>query len=229
MTKRRSYNRAGALKAEDWVEAARAVMAEGGIEAVAVEPLARQLGVTKGSFYWHFKDRRALLEATLERWEEESTEARIAASRRISDPRERLLRLGEEVFGDAPLDGAASGQGIFPRHAFELAVSDAAEDPVVRPVLRRVTEHRIGYLEECYRELGFSPEEARHRALLASYRAGKATPPTGDTCSPRWCQRMKRTTLKWRGALRNGGYLAGALDGRVAATIGPREPEVVST
>ena len=166
MTKRRSYNRARALKAEDWVEAARAVMAEGGLEAVAVEPLARRLGVTKGSFYWHFKDRRALLEVMLERWEEESTEARISASRRISDPRERLIRLGEEVFSDAPLDGAASGQGVFPRHAFELAVSDAAEDPVVRPVLRRVTEHRIGYLEECYRELGFSPEEARNRALL---------------------------------------------------------------
>lgn len=166
MTKRRSYNRAGALKAEDWVEAARAAMAEGGIEAVAVEPLARRLGVTKGSFYWHFKDRRALLEATLERWEKESTEARISASRRISDPKERLIRLGEEVLGDAPLDGGASGQGISPRYAFELAVSDAAEDPVVRPVLSGVTEHRIGYLEECYRELGFSPAEVRHRALL---------------------------------------------------------------
>ena len=166
MTKRRSYNRAGALRAEDWVEAARAAMVEGGIDAVAVEPLARRLGVTKGSFYWHFRDRRALLDATLERWEKESTEARISASRRISDPRERLIRLGEEVFGDAPLDGDASGQGILPRHAFELAVSDAAEDPVVRPVLRRVIEHRVGYLEECYRELGFSPEEARHRALL---------------------------------------------------------------
>src|SRR5215204_7460915 len=166
MTKRRSYNRAGTLKAEDWVEAARVVMAEGGIEAVAVEPLASRLGVTKGSFYWHFKHRRALLEATLERWEEESTEERISASRRISDPRERLIRLGEEVFGDAPLDGDASGQGILPRYAFELAVSDAAEDPVVRPVLQRVTEQRVGYLEECYRELGLSPEEARHRALL---------------------------------------------------------------
>ncbi|HEX6711380.1 MAG TPA: helix-turn-helix domain-containing protein [Rubrobacter sp.] len=166
MTKRRSYNRAGALKAGDWVKAARAVMAERGIEAVAIESLARRLGVTKGSFYWHFKDRGALLEAMLEHWEEESTEARISASRRISDPKERLIRLGEEVFGDAPLDRDATGQGIFPRHAFELAVSDAAEDPVVRPVLRRVTEHRIGYLEECYRELGFSPEEARHRALL---------------------------------------------------------------
>ena len=46
---------------DDWVEAARSAMVEGGIDAVAVEPLARRLGVTKGSFYWHFKDRRALL------------------------------------------------------------------------------------------------------------------------------------------------------------------------
>lgn len=166
MTKRRSYNRAGALKAEDWVEAARSAMAEGGIDAVAVEPLARRLGVTKGSFYWHFKDRKALIEAMLERWEQESTEARITASRRISDPRERLIRLGEEVFGDVPRDGDASARTIFLRRAFEIAISDAADDAVVGPVLRRVTEHRIGYLNECYRALGLSPEEARHRALL---------------------------------------------------------------
>ena len=122
-------------------------------------------GVTKGSFYWHFKDRRALLEATLERWEEESTEARISASRRISDPRERLIRLGEEVFGDAPLDGDESGKVLLER-GVELAISDAADDAIVRPFLRRVTEHRIGYLEECFRELGLPTEEARYRALL---------------------------------------------------------------
>ena len=50
--------------------------------------------------------------------------------------------------------------------AFELAVSDAADDPVVGPVLRRVAERRLDYLEECYRGLGFPPQEARHRALL---------------------------------------------------------------
>jgi AcrR family transcriptional regulator len=165
MTKRRSYGRAGALKAEDWVEAARAAMAEGGVDAVAVEPLARRLGVTKGSFYWHFKDRRALLEATLERWEEESTEARISASRRISDPRERLIRLGEEVFGDASLEGGESGKLLLDR-GVELAISDAADDAIVRPFLRRVTEHRIGYLEESFRELGLPKEEAWYRALL---------------------------------------------------------------
>ena len=145
--------------------AARAAMAEGGIDAVAVEPLARRLGVTKGSFYWHFKDRRALLEATLEGWEEESTEARISASRRISDPRERLIRLGEEVFGEAPLDEDEFGKVLL-EHGVELAISDAADDAIVCPFLRRVTEHRIGYLEECFRELGLPTEEAWHRALL---------------------------------------------------------------
>jgi AcrR family transcriptional regulator len=140
-------------------------MAEGGIEAVAVEPLARRLGVTKGSFYWHFKDRRALLEATLEVWEEESTEARISASRRISDPRERLIWLGEEVFGEMPRDGDESGKVPLAR-GVELAISDAADDDIVRPFLRRVTEHRIGYLEESFREVGLPLEEAWNRALL---------------------------------------------------------------
>jgi len=142
-------------------------MTEGGMEAVAVEPLARKLGVTKGSFYWHFEDRKALLEATLERWERESTEAVIAAIRQVADPRERLVRLGEEAFGEVPGDDdEVSGGEIFRRRAFYLAVSDAADDPIVRPVLRRVTERRIGYVEECYLALGLSAEDARNRALL---------------------------------------------------------------
>jgi AcrR family transcriptional regulator len=153
------------LKAGDWVEAAYRAMAEGGIRAVAVEPLARRLGVSRGSFYWHFEDRRSLVEAVLGRWEEESTEATISMTGRIADPGERLVRLAEEALGEAPRD-EASGEGIFRRRAFELAVSDAAEDPVVRPFLERITERRICYVEECYRALGFPTEEARHRALL---------------------------------------------------------------
>ena len=147
------------------MEAAYRAMAEGGVVAVAVERLARRLGVTRGSFYWHFEDRKSLLEAVLRRWEEEATEAAISATERVADPRERLVRLAEEAFGEVPGDDSAGGE-VFRRRAFDLAVSDAAEDPVVRPVLRRVTERRIGYLEECYRDLGFPPEEVRHRAFL---------------------------------------------------------------
>ena len=161
-----SARRSGRLTAGDWVDAAYSAMAEDGVGSVAVEPLARRLGVTRGSFYWHFKDRRALLEAALGRWERESTEAVISATRSISDPLERFVRLAEEAFGEVPRDNASGGE-VFRVRAFELAVSDAADDPVVRPFLRRVTERRIGYIEECYGAMGLPAEEAGHRALMA--------------------------------------------------------------
>src|SRR5690606_7033358 len=62
-------SRGARLSAADWAQAALDVIAEQGVSAVAVEPLARRLGVTKGSFYWHFPSRDALLQAALERWE----------------------------------------------------------------------------------------------------------------------------------------------------------------
>jgi AcrR family transcriptional regulator len=167
MSRERKADGSGALTGEDWVRAAGRVVSEGGIQAVAVEPLAKRLGVTKGSFYWHFRDRRALIEAVLGRWEEEATEAAISATEKVADPRERLVRLAGEAFGDGlRFDDASLGQDAFRGVAFELAVSDAADDPIVRPFLRRVTGRRIGYLEECYRALGFPREGARHRALL---------------------------------------------------------------
>ena len=59
-------NRRQSLSAENWIEAALDVISEGGVESVAVEPLARRLGVTKGSFYWHFPNRDALVGRALE-------------------------------------------------------------------------------------------------------------------------------------------------------------------
>ncbi|MGB9368496.1 MAG: helix-turn-helix domain-containing protein, partial [Xanthobacteraceae bacterium] len=65
------------LDAGAWIAAGFDALADGGIDAVRVEPLAKALGITKGSFYWHFADRRALLDAMLESW----AEGRIAAIR----------------------------------------------------------------------------------------------------------------------------------------------------
>ncbi len=165
IAKRRA--RPGALTAQHWIAAAGAALEAGGIDAVAVEPLAQRLGVTKGSFYWHFANRDALLQATLERWEAECTEAVIAAVARIEDPRERLAALIVEALTDTPEgDRAGDRQFVF-SHAADLAIADAAADPIVQPILRRVTERRIDYLEECYCGLGLSPAAARHHALLA--------------------------------------------------------------
>jgi AcrR family transcriptional regulator len=143
------------LRAEDWAEAALEALVEGGIGSVAVEPLARRLGVTKGSFYWHFRGRPALLEAAIARWEARDTEGVIAAISALPDPRARLLRLFADV--------TRMPQS---RSAY-LALAEASTHPLVRAALERVSERRIGYLEQCYRELGMPPGEARNRALLA--------------------------------------------------------------
>ncbi|MGH8078705.1 MAG: TetR/AcrR family transcriptional regulator, partial [Lysobacter sp.] len=81
--------RNGRLSAEDWAQAALDLIAEQGVAAVAVEPLARRLGVTKGSFYWHFPSRDALLVAALERWEKVEQETVFGKLEAIADPSQR--------------------------------------------------------------------------------------------------------------------------------------------
>jgi AcrR family transcriptional regulator len=78
------------LTAEAWVAAALEALEKRGLAAVAVEPLAAELGATKGSFYWHFKDRDALVHATLERWEHDETDAVISQLAAIGEPGQRL-------------------------------------------------------------------------------------------------------------------------------------------
>ncbi|MFH8774419.1 TetR/AcrR family transcriptional regulator [Streptomyces sp. NPDC085866] len=143
------------LTAQDWADAALSAMGEGGLAAVAIEPLAVRLGTTKGSFYWHFANREALIEAALDRWEQKSTESVIAGLKSEPDPAVRLRRLfveASELAAEDPL---------------EVSLPASAGHPRVAAVLRRVTERRVGYLAELFIELGFRPDEARRRALLA--------------------------------------------------------------
>ncbi|WP_447003647.1 TetR/AcrR family transcriptional regulator [Saccharothrix isguenensis] len=140
---------------DDWTGVALRALAEGGVAAVAVEPLAARLGATKGSAYWHFPNREALLKATLERWERKRTEAVIEVVESVPDPLAKLRLL----FGTV-LEGIEDS-------AVELALLAAKEDPVVAPVLRRVTDRRIGYLEELFGELGFPADQSHQRAVLA--------------------------------------------------------------
>jgi AcrR family transcriptional regulator len=80
----------------DWVDTGLGVLAMHGADAVKVEALAGLLGVTKGSFYWHFADRSALLVAMLERWEAVATDAIIATiDADGGSPAQRLERLLE--------------------------------------------------------------------------------------------------------------------------------------
>jgi AcrR family transcriptional regulator len=146
----------GRLAAAEWEIAALEAIAEQGLAGVGVEPLARRLGVTKGSFYWHFTDRDALLAATLRRWEDARTERIIAGVAGVADPRERLRRLIRSI---------AIG-GTEDRIHVALAAA-STHHPLVRAVFARVTHRRMEYLESCYVELGEAPRVARRSALLA--------------------------------------------------------------
>ncbi|MGM1058095.1 TetR/AcrR family transcriptional regulator [Saccharothrix sp. Mg75] len=139
---------------DDWTAVALEALAAGGVAAVAVEPLAARLGATKGSAYWHFADREDLLGATLERWERDYAEA-VLAPVAAAGP-EDGLRLLLTAALERPADTAV-----------EVAMLAARDAPAVAPVLRRVTERRAACLEALFRALGFPPDAARRRAVLA--------------------------------------------------------------
>jgi AcrR family transcriptional regulator len=143
------------LRAEDWEDAALEALGAGGLAAVSVQSLARTLGVTKGSFYWHFEDREALVKATLARWEESYTDRVIAAVAAVEDPRARLEQL---------LAGVTASKRAWRVH---VALGAAAHEPLVASALARVTQRRVAYIEQCYVDLGMARRVARRRALLA--------------------------------------------------------------
>jgi AcrR family transcriptional regulator len=149
------------LTAADWTEAALRALARGGLTAVAVEPLAKELGATKGSFYWHFADRNELLEATLVLWEKRDTERVIGAIGDADDVVTRLRSLLHLAFASVP-DGSTGPAGTV-----ELALQASASHPLVATTLRRVTKRRLAYLTQLFTELGLSPARARDRGLLA--------------------------------------------------------------
>jgi AcrR family transcriptional regulator len=145
----------GRLSASDWEQAALEGLAQGGVSAVAVESLARTLGVTKGSFYWHFPTREALLKAAIDRWEQRDEDQVIAHVERIADPRERLRELFHRVSREVQ------------SHLVYAALLQASDNPLVQPVIERISRRRLALLTQAYEEAGFGPLAAKHRARLA--------------------------------------------------------------
>jgi AcrR family transcriptional regulator len=143
------------LSAADWEQAALDMLAESGVAAVAVEALARRLGVTKGSFYWHFSTREALLQAALERWERRDERDVLAPIEAVSDPRERIRALIREV------------SHRHPSHAVFAALLKSVDLPSIRPFVERVSQRRIEFVTDAFRQAGFDPVTAANRARLA--------------------------------------------------------------
>ncbi|MBE2317299.1 TetR/AcrR family transcriptional regulator [Solirubrobacter sp. CPCC 204708] len=129
-------------------------MAESGVAGVAVDRLTKAVGATRGSFYWHFKDRDELVQAALLLWERENTTELIPEGEAVRDPQARLRALFARVY-EPPAD------------PIEVALAKAADDPLVAPVFARVVASRIAFLRTLFLELGCEEEEADSRAWLA--------------------------------------------------------------
>lgn len=144
----------------DWVLAALRALVRGGIGAVRVEALARDIGATKGSFYWHFKDLGELHQVMLELWEDVATH-RITGAVQASglDPRGQLMLLADMV---SVRPGEAMG-GI----EIEPALRDwGRNDPRARAVLERVDRQRLKDLTGFLRAAGVADGELLPKAQL---------------------------------------------------------------
>lgn len=147
------------LDASAWIEAAFDALAEGGIDAVRVDPLAKRLGVTRGSFYWHFADRAALHSAMLKEWRSRASYLIFNRLERESEtPEARLQRIAS-----LPQSSARSVRG----GAIELAVRFwARRDKAAAKAVRHIDRVRIDYFAKLLAEHGHDKEEARRRAFL---------------------------------------------------------------
>jgi AcrR family transcriptional regulator len=151
---------APSLGATDWVEAGLQALADHGVEGIRVERLAKGLGVTKGSFYWHFRDREALLEAMLQLWRRRATLDVIERLNRTAEtPVERFRALMRLQF-----KGTRARQGA----AVELAMRLwARRDMAARAAMEEVDDLRLRYIAGLLQDCGTPPHEADARAVLA--------------------------------------------------------------
>lgn len=160
MTSERAKPRAPRTQLDraEWIEAAIDVLADHGVDGVRVEVLAKSFGVTKGSFYWHFKDRQDLFNAVLQTWKEgrirDINKQTNAAS---GKEREQLVHVIDVYSANRNRKGIS----------IELAVRDwARRDAQTAAVVEEVDTYRL----ECTRKLfvasGLSDAEAKSRSLL---------------------------------------------------------------
>ncbi len=144
------------LDRRDWIDVGVEILSSKGVDAVRVEALARRLNISKGSFYWHFKDRSDLLQAILEEWEARQSDWNTEGEG-VSNPVERWARLFQLL-----------SQPSYAR--LETAISSwARQDEKVGLRVASADRKRIAYLSRVFREIGFTTNQAAEWANAAMF------------------------------------------------------------
>lgn len=141
------------LSAKDWLDQGLKTLAQSGFTALKAEPLAKAMGVSRGSFYWHFADIGAFHAAILARWRDVAAEqiiANVEAASSNENPLEVLLR---RVFSE--------------KLTLENAVRTwATVDPMARAAVQAIDQRRLGYVAGLFRQTGLTKEVATARAQV---------------------------------------------------------------
>lgn len=146
------------LDRDAWVSFATEVLAEEGLEGLRVEVLARRLNVTKGSFYWHFKDRQALLNAVTTRWRDERLSELASRADVQADQAMAHIHQIIDTYATRP---------NFSRMKLELAIRDwGRHEPMVGAAVETVDQTRLRNVTRLFELAGFPLPEAHNRALL---------------------------------------------------------------
>ena len=141
------------LSAKDWLDQGLRALARGGFTALKAEPLAKSMGVSRGSFYWHFADIGAYHAAILKHWREVAAEQIIAGLEAASGDDNPLQLLLRRAFGTKP--------------ALENAFRAwATVDPAARSAVQAIDRRRLGYVEKLLSASGLPADVARPRAQI---------------------------------------------------------------
>jgi AcrR family transcriptional regulator len=158
--------KSGPLDEQAWIASALDALAGSGIDAVRVEPLAKALAVTKGSFYWHFADRRALIDAMLAQW----------AQGRIMAIREQAAQAPEPALALRRLIDLYTRRSNARGLAIELAIRALARnDAAAAAAVQAVDGERLRHVAQLFARLGYKAREAETRAVMVySYLFGQS-------------------------------------------------------
>ncbi len=140
---------------DSWLAEALEMLRERGVDHVKVEPLAERLGVTKGSFYWHFKNRRDLLRSLPEFWARTQTDPVLAhVEKTTGGPIDKMRAILEFLAREDPdrYDNAMRAWAQF--------------DPEVAAAVTEIDERRMATARILFEEAGLSPADAAFRARL---------------------------------------------------------------
>jgi len=151
------------LTRNDWLAAALDALVRAGPEGIHVEPLAASLGVTKGSFYWHFEDLQDLLSSVIDYWATRMLGAVRDHDDLTGSPTDNLLQVMEDITRED-------------RGRYEAAMRTwATSDEPAEQAVSRVDEARLEWTTGLFRQMGFSPEQAEIRSrMMVLYEYGEA-------------------------------------------------------